>query len=442
MTAPREHISPDELLARHRAVLPSWLALYYDRPIELVRGKGTHVWDSEGNEYLDLFGGIVTTISGHAVEELVEALTAQAGEIAHTSTLYLISSMVRLAERLVERAPVPSPAKAFFVGSGTEAVEAALLMATSKRRSNQVIALRNSYHGRSFTAVSVTGNRSWSPTSLSPLSVSYALAPYCYRCPLRLEYPSCGVACADDVRNVIETTTSGDVAAMIAEPIQGVGGFITPPKEYFTKVKAILDDYGIPLIIDEVQTGFGRTGEAFWGADAYDVTPDLITCAKGLGNGMAIGAVVGSAELVDSLGSNSISTFGGNPIATTVALANLDYLDDEGLQANAQRVGKLLLEGLDDLRGRHEIVGDVRGKGLMVGVELVTDKASKAPNPAAAAAVMEGCRTRGVLVGKGGMHGSVLRLSPPLVLTEDEARHGVEVLDEALAEAASGGGGS
>ena len=438
--SPDTFSDPDQLLARHRAVLPSWLALYYDRPIELVRGKGTHVWDSEGNEYLDLFGGIVTTISGHAVDQLVDALKAQADRIAHTSTLYLISSMVELAERLVERSPVPRPAKAFFVGSGTEAVEAALLMVTTKRRSNQVIALRNSYHGRSFGAVSVTGNRSWSATSLSPLNVAYALAPYCYRCPLKLEYPSCGVACAEDVRNVIETTTSGDVAAMIAEPIQGVGGFITPPKEYFAKVKAILDDYSIPLIIDEVQTGFGRTGDAFWGAELYDVTPDLITMAKGLGNGMSIGAVVGRAEFVDSITANSISTFGGNPISTTVALANLEYMDDQGLQSNAQRVGKLLLEGLDDLRDRHEAIGDVRGSGLMIGVEMVRDKASKAPDPAAAAAVMEGCRRRGVLIGKGGMYGSVLRISPALVLTEDEARRGVEVFGEAVAEAAEGGG--
>jgi len=440
VTVSRGPTSPDELLARHREVLPSWLALYYDRPIELVRGKGTHVWDSEGNEYLDLFGGIVTTISGHAVDELVTALKDQSDRIAHTSTLYLISSMVELAERLVAMSPVKKPAKAFFVGSGTEAVEAALLMATSATKSNQVIALRNSYHGRGFGAVAVTGNRAWSPTSLSPLSVSYAVAPYCYRCPLRLEYPSCGVACADDVRNVIETTTSGQVAAMIAEPIQGVGGFVTPPKEYFQKVKAILDDYDIPLIIDEVQTGFGRTGDAFWGAERYGVSPDLITMAKGLGNGMAIGAVVGRAELVDAVGANSISTFGGNPIATTVALANLDYLEEEGLQSNAQRVGKLLMEGLDDLRERHEIVGDVRGSGLMLGIELVMDKSSKSPNAAAAGAVMEACRRRGVLIGKGGLYGSVLRLSPPMVLTEDEARHGVSVLDEAVAEAAAGGG--
>jgi len=440
VTPSREPIDPDELLARHREVLPAWLALYYERPIELVKGRGTTVWDSEGNEYLDLFGGIVTTISGHAVDSLVGALSEQADRIAHTSTLYLISSMVELAERLVALSPVAKPAKAFFVGSGTEAVEAALLMATSARRSNQVIALRNSYHGRGFGAIAVTGNRAWSATSLSPLSVSYALAPYCYRCPLKLEYPGCGIACAEDVRNVIETTTSGDVAAMIAEPIQGVGGFVAPPREYFAKVKSILDEYSIPLIIDEVQTGFGRTGEAFWGADLYGVTPDLITCAKGLGNGMAIGAVVGRAELVDAVSANSISTFGGNPIATTVALANLDYLESEGLQANAERVGKLLLEGLDDLRERHEIVGDVRGAGLMIGVELVTDKASRTPHPAAAAEVMEACRRRGVLIGKGGLYGSVLRLSPPLVLTEDEARRGIEVLDEAVAEAAAGGG--
>ena len=270
--------------------------------------------------------------------------------------------------------------------------------------------------------------------------MSYALAPYCYRCPLHLEYPSCGVACADDVRDVIETTTSGDVAAMIAEPIQGVGGFITPPREYFTKVKAILDEYAIPLIIDEVQTGFGRTGEAFWGAQAYDVTPDLITCAKGLGNGMAIGAVVGRARpRRRDRTRNSISTFGGNPIATTVALANLDYLEDEGLQSNAQRVGKLLLEGLDDLRERHEVVGDVRGKGLMVGVELVVDKASKAPNPAAAAAVMEALpAARASSSARAGCTARCCACSPPLVLTEEEARHGVAVLDAALADVRGG----
>ena len=424
-----------ELLARHKEVMPSWLLLYYDEPIELVRGEGARVWDAAGKEYLDFFGGIVTTISGHVVPKLVEALTEQANKIAHTSTLYLIRPMVELAERMTGLAPIDPPTKAFFVGSGTEAIEAALLFATSWRRSNEIIALRNSYHGRSFGAVGITGNKGWSATSFSPLNVSYALAPYCYRCPLGLTYPDCGVACAEDVRNVIETTTTGEPAAMIAEPIQGVGGFVPPPPEYFQIVKSILDEFGIPFIADEVQTGFGRTGESFWGIEDYDVRPDAIVCAKGLGNGMSIGAVVGRADMVDSLRANSISTFGGNPLASTYALANLDHIEEEDLQQNAYKVGNYLHRGLKDLEDRFDIVGEVRGKGLMVGVELVTDGESKNPNPEAAAKVMEISKERGLLVGKGGLYGNVLRVSPPLSITEDDAGRAIETLEVAFGEA-------
>jgi 4-aminobutyrate aminotransferase len=424
-----------ELLARHKEVMPSWLLLYYDEPIELVRGEGARVWDAAGKEYLDFFGGIVTTISGHVVPKIVEALTEQANKIAHTSTLYLIRPMVELAERLTGLAPVDPPTKAFFVGSGTEAVEAALLFATSWRRSNEIIALRNSYHGRSFGAVGITGNKGWSATSFSPLNVSYALAPYCYRCPLGLTYPDCGVACAEDVRNVIETTTTGEPAAMIAEPVQGVGGFVTPPPEYFQIVKSILDEFEIPFIADEVQTGFGRTGEAYWGIESYGVRPEAIVCAKGLGNGMAIGAVVGRAEMVDSLRANSISTFGGNPLASTYALANLDHIEEHDFQQNAYKVGDYLYRGLKDLEDRFDVVGEVRGKGLMVGVELVKDGESKDPSPEAAGRVMETCRERGLLVGKGGLYGNVLRVSPPLSITEDDAARAVETLEVAFGEA-------
>jgi 4-aminobutyrate aminotransferase len=424
-----------ELLARHKEVMPSWLLLYYDEPIELVRGEGARVWDAAGKEYLDFFGGIVTTISGHVVPKIVEALTEQANKIAHTSTLYLIRPMVELAERLTGLAPVDPPTKAFFVGSGTEAVEAALLFATSWRRSNEIIALRNSYHGRSFGAVGITGNKGWSATSFSPLNVSYALAPYCYRCPLGLTYPDCGVACAEDVRNVIETTTTGEPAAMIAEPVQGVGGFVTPPPEYFQIVKSILDEFEIPFIADEVQTGFGRTGEAYWGIESYGVRPEAIVCAKGLGNGMAIGAVVGRAEMVDSLRANSISTFGGNPLASTYALANLDHIEEHDLQQNAYKVGDYLYRGLKDLEDRFDVVGEVRGKGLMIGVELVKDGESKDPSPEAAGRVMETCKERGLLVGKGGLYGNVLRVSPPLSITEDDAARAVETLEVAFGEA-------
>ncbi len=427
-----------ELLERTRKVLPNWLAIYYKEPIELVRGEGAHVWDSAGRGYLDFFGGIVTTISGHVVPKLVEALTEQANKIAHTSTVYLIRPMVELAEKLTGLSPVEMPAKAFFVGSGTEAVEAALLFATTWRRSNEIIALRNSYHGRSFGAIGVTGNKGWSATSFSPLNVSYALAPYCYRCPFGLTYPSCGVACAEDLRNVIETTTTGEPAAMIAEPIQGVGGFVTPPPEYFGIVKSILDEFGIPFIADEVQTGFGRTGEAFWGIESYGVAPDAIVCAKGLGNGMAIGAVVAREDMVDSIRSNSISTFGGNPLQATYALANLANIEENDLQSNARRVGKYLMEGLKELEDRYDVVGEVRGKGLMIGVELVKDGESKAPHPDGAAQTMESAKEQGLLLGKGGLYGNVLRISPPLVITEEDAQRAIETLDVAFREVQAG----
>lgn len=426
---------PQELLERHRKVLPSWLLLYYDRPMELIRGEGTRVWDGEGREYLDFFGGIVTTISGHLMGSMVAALTEQIQRgISHTSTLYLIRPQIELAEQLTELAPIDHATKAFFVSSGTEAIEAALLFATSWRRSNEIIALRNSYHGRSFGAVGITGNKGWSATSFSPLNVSYAIEPYCYRCPLKLTYPQCGIACAEDLRNVIQTTTSGEPAAMIAEPIQGVGGFVTPPQEYFEVVKGILDEFEIPFIADEVQTGFGRTGEAFWGIESYNVRPDAIVCAKGLGNGMAIGAVVGRDDMVDSLRANSISTFGGNPISTTGALANLRHIREQDLQQNAYKVGDFLMRGLKDLEDRYDTVGEVRGKGLMVGIEMVTDGGSRAPDAAGAGRVMEAARERGVLVGKGGLYGNTLRLSPPLTITEDDAARAIETLDAAFGE--------
>lgn len=428
----------EDLLARTRDALPKWLAIYYKEPIELVRGEGARVWDGSGKEYLDFFGGIVTTISGHVVPKLVEALTEQANKIAHTSTVYLIRPMVELAEKLGGLAPIDPPVKAFFVGSGTEAIEAALLFATNWRRSNEIIALRNSYHGRSFGAIAITGNKGWSASSFSPLNVSYALAPYCYRCPLGLKYPDCGVACAEDLRNVIETTTTGEPAAMIAEPIQGVGGFVTPPPEYFPIVKSILDEFGIPFIADEVQTGFGRTGEAFWGIESFGVRPDAIVCAKGLGNGMAIGAVVGRAEMVDSLRANSIATFGGNPLASTYALNNLDYIEENRLQERSYKLGNTLYRGLKDLEDRYEVVGEVRGKGLLIGVELVKDGESKEPDAAAASQVMEICKERGLLIGRGGLYGNVLRLSPPLIITEDEVARAVETLDVAFGEVQGG----
>lgn len=432
---------PGELHERHRAVLPAWLSLYYERPIELVRGEGFRVWDSEGNEYLDFFGGIVTTISGHAVPEIVEAVREQAGKILHSSTLYLIESQVRLAEKLISLSPISGEQKVFFVGSGSEANEAALLFATQYRGSSEVIALRGSYHGGSFGTMGITGQSSWRPTPRTALDVSYAMPPHRSYSPLygRFEDPEeLARACAEDVRSLIETSTTGRVAAFIAEPIQGVGGFIELPPAYLSRVKEILDEHGILFVSDEVQTAFGRTGSHFWGIEQSGVEPDLITMAKGLGNGLTIGAVMGRAEVIDALSPKlHISTFGGNPISTAGALANLEYILENGLQQNAEEVGSYLKERLLKLAGEHPAVGEVRGRGLMLAIELVGPGGE--PDPAAAAAFMEACRERGVLVGKGGLKGNAIRISPPLTVTREAAGEAVRVFEEALSSVEAGG---
>ena len=426
--------SQSELLNRHRKVMPSWLALYYDEPLELVSGEGRRVIDAHGTAYLDFFGGILTNSTGYNIPEVVDAIRGQAGRMLHTSTLYLIRPMIELAERIAALSTIPD-AKVFFVNSGTEAVETALMISCSARSSNQVLALRNSYHGRSFAAMSVTGNRSWSSSSLSPLNVSYVQSGNRLRSPFgRLTDQEFTDACVRDLRDVIETTTAGDVACMIAEPIQGVGGFIVPPDGFFGAMKKVLDEYGILFVSDEVQTGWGRTGEHFWGFQAHDVMPDMLTFAKGLGNGLAIGGVVGRPELIDSVRANSISTFGGNPLSSAGALANLDFILSHNLQSNSLKVGNYLREQLRARAGHAGVVGEIRGKGLMVGVELV-EPGTLIPNPLAAQFVLETCRRGGLLIGKGGLHNNVLRIAPPMTVTMDEATTAVDVLTTALYDA-------
>ena len=425
-----------ELLQRHRAVLPSWLALYYEEPIALVDGLGCRVVDGEGRRYLDFFGGILTTMVGYNLPEVVEAVRVQAGRMLHTSTLYLIEPMIELAERIAGLSGI-GDAKVFFTNSGTEANEAALLFATTARRSNQVLALRNGYHGRSFGAMGVTGNRGWSASSLSPVNVHYVHGGYRYRSPFRdlgdREYVA---ACVEDLRDVLRCATSGDVACLIAEPIQGVGGFATPPDGLLGAMKEVLDESGILLVADEVQTGWGRTGEHFWGIQAHGVVPDAMTFAKGVGNGLALGGVVARGDLVDCLGANSISTFGGNPLAARGALATLEYLLSHDLQANAHKVGTRMRQALDGFAERCPIIGEVRGKGLMLGVELVVPGTREA-SARAAGRVLEQARAGGLLIGKGGLLGNVLRVAPPLVVSEAEADEGLEVLTTALGTVAA-----
>jgi len=419
-----------ELLARHKEVLPSWMALYYKDPIALVDGEGRRVTDAEGNTYLDFFGGILTTMSGYRVPEVVEAIKTQADRMLHTSTLYLIETQIELAEKIAELSGIPD-AKVFFTNSGTEANDTALMLATQYRRSNQILALRGSYHGKSHSAVAVTGQKSWSATSLSPFSVTYVHGGYKLRSPFgHLPDDEFTAACVDDLRDLLDIATAGDVAAMIAEPIQGVGGFATPPDGFFGAMKEVLDEHGILFISDEVQTGWGRTGEHFWGYQAHDVTPDLLTFAKGLGNGLAMAGVVARGDIMDCLGANSISTFGGNPLATAGALANLNYVLDNDLQTNAHKVGAQLRNGIHHLADEVPEIVDVRGKGLMIGVEFGHDDGT--PDSQLTAAVMEAAKTEGLLIGKGGLYGNTLRIAPPLSVTEEEAAEGLEKLTKAI----------
>ncbi len=407
------------------------MALYYEHPIALVDGEGRHVTDAEGNEYLDFFGGILTTMSGYRIPAVVNAIKTQADKMLHTSTLYLIESQIELAERIAGLSGIPD-AKVFFTNSGSEANDAALMLATQYRQSNQVLAIRGSYHGRSHSAVAITGQKSWSATSLSPFNVIYVHGGYKLRSPFgHLPDDEFTAACVADLRDLLAIATAGEVAAMIVEPIQGVGGFATPPDGFFGAMKEVLDEHGILFISDEVQTGWGRTGEHFWGYQAHDLTPDILTFAQGLGNGLAMAGVVARPDVMDCLKANSISTFGGNPLATAGALANLEYLLENDLQTNAYKVGSQLKNGLHNIAEDVPEIIEVRGKGLMLGVEF-GDPVSGSPNAELTAEVMEQARAEGLLVGKGGLYGNTLRIAPPLSITEEEANEGLDKLRNAI----------
>jgi 4-aminobutyrate aminotransferase len=428
----------DDLLARHRAVMPAWMPVYYgDQALEIVSGTGRRLTDASGRSYLDFFGGVLTNMIGYDIPEITEAVERQLRTgVVHTSTLYLIRQQIELAEKIARVSGIPE-ARVFFTNSGSEANEAALLMATNLRRSNQIMAIRNSYHGRTFATIAITGHRSWSASALSPLQVVWLPSGD------RIRGRMAGLSDADhietaveDLREVLATVTAGDVAALIAEPIQGVGGFVHGPDGLLGALKKELDEHGILLIADEVQTGWGRTGDHFWGYQAHGVVPDLITFAKGIGNGFALGGVVGRADVINAVPAISFSTFGGNPISTAAGNAVLDYVLDHDLQANAKRVGTILLDGLRAVAGESPIVAEVRGRGLMIGVEFVRPGTTD-PDAAATVRVFDECMRGGLLVGKGGLYNNVLRMGPPLTLTEEEAREGLAILTDAIKRVAA-----
>ena len=423
-----------QVRAKHDKHLFPAVANFYAEPAVLVEGRGTRLKDLDGKEYLDFFGGILTVSLGHSNEEINAAVIAQIQRLTHVSTLYPTVPIVQLAEQLAAATP-GNLEKCFFTASGTEADETAVMMAQVFTGNSELVALRHGYSGRSLLAQSLTAHSTYRAVPSQVAAVKHALAPYCYRCPLKLEYPSCGVACAQDIEELIQTTTTGRVAGILVEPIQGVGGFVTPPREYFQIAQEIVAKYGGVFIADEVQTGFGRTGK-MWGIEQYGVQPDMMTMAKGIANGFPLGAIVTTAPIADSLQKGSISTFGGNPVSCTAATEVLKIIKRDDLCSNAEAMGAILREGLEALQRKHpRTIGDVRGMGLMQAMELVKDETTRdrTPNPEATKALFEETKSRGLLIGKGGLYGNTIRIAPALNIGEDEIREGLKVLGESFA---------
>jgi alanine-glyoxylate transaminase/(R)-3-amino-2-methylpropionate-pyruvate transaminase len=422
----------DQVIAlRHQYVSPGVIT-YYKDPLMIVEGNMQYLWDETGKRYLDAFAGIVTVSVGHCHPKVIDKVREQTGKLQHTTTIYLHPSIVQFAEKLASKMPA-GLTRSYFTNSGSEANEVAILSAREYTGNDAVVALRNGYHGGTSVPMGLTAHGTWKFKSNAQLNVLHTNAGYCYRCPYDLEYPSCGLKCAYDVKNVIQYQSSGEIACFIGEPIQGVGGTVTPPKEFFKIVYDIVRQHGGLCIADEVQGGFGRTGHHYWSHQNYDVVPDGISMAKGIGNGIPLGGFT-TTEKISEVMKNRIhfNTFGGNPISMTQGLATLEVIDEENIQQNALTVGSYLKDRLLELQEKQPLIGDVRGMGLMLGIELVRDRKSKEPANTEAAAVMEECKHRGLIIGKGGLFGNTLRIKPPMCITKDDANFMIECLDEVL----------
>lgn len=422
-------LSREELKKKRDKYIVPGVKQLYANPPHIVKGKGQFLYDEKGREYLDMFAGIVTVSVGHCHPKVTEATIKQVQQLEHTSTIFMTQPMVDLAEKLAEITP-GNLSKSYITNSGTEANEGAVLMARLATGQDDIIALEHSYHGQSHLASTLTGNHNWRPDSRPAAGVAFAANAYCYRCPFKKTPDNCNLECAQDVERVIQTQTNGKPAAMIAEPIQGVGGTITPPDGYFQEVKRILDKYGAKFIADEVQTGFGRTGKHMFGISNWDVQPDIITMAKGLGNGLPIGAFITTPEIAESGQKQVINTFGGNPVSCSTALAVIETIEEEKLMNNAREVGDYLMEGLKDLQKSYPIMADVRGKGLMVGVEIAAK--DKTPMAAETAKIVELAKDDGVIIGKGGIFANVVRIKPPLSITKADVDTCLKSMRKAL----------
>jgi len=424
-------MTKDEIILANKEYLFPAVFHYFKEPLVVTRAKDQYVWDADGKQYLDFLGGIVTVSVGHCNQQVNDQVKRQMDTLQHVSTVFANEPQAALAKKVAELSPGRQLTKSFFTNSGTEANETAILAARCYTGSTEIVALRHSYHGRSAQAMTLSGQGAWR-LGPSQAGVIHAHNAYCYRCPFGLTYPSCEVRCAQDMEELIRSSTGGRIAGFIGEPIQGVGGFITPPKEYFQIVEKIVRNHGGIFISDEVQTGWGRTGGKWFGIEHWGVTPDIMTGAKGLGNGSPIGLTVAKPAVADSVKGLTISTFGGNPVVSTAAKAVIDYIEEHNLPANCEETGAYLRGRLEELQERHDIIGDVRGMGLLQAIELVEDRQTKAPATAATAMAMEAARDQGLLLGKGGMYGNVLRFSPPMNIGRADVDNFCGMLDKAL----------
>jgi 4-aminobutyrate aminotransferase-like enzyme len=390
----------DEIIRKYKEYLFPSVSTYFAEPLVTDHASMQYLWDADGKQYLDFFGGIVTISVGHANPKVTDKIIAQTKRLQHASTVLPNEAIVALAEKIAEITP-GKLSKSYFTNSGTEANETAVQLARVHTGRYEIVALRHAYAGRSQLAQSITGQNTWRKSLPGAFGVVHAMNPYCYRCPLDKTYPSCDVACANDVEAVIQTTTSGRIAAFMA---------------------------------DEVQTGWGRTGKKWFGIEHWEVVPDMITAAKSLGNGVPIGATFTTPEIAGSFKGLQISTFGGNPVSCTAARAVIQVIEEENLLENAATTGKYFQDGLRELQNKHALIGDVRGMGLMQAIELVKDRETKEPAPEATNQFMEECRREGLLIGKGGMVGNVIRLSPPLNISKADVDVALRTMDKALSQ--------
>ncbi|CVK19786.1 aspartate aminotransferase family protein [Sporomusa sphaeroides] len=428
-TNQEQYLGPDEILRKKKEYMIPCVYHFYTEPMQLVKGEMQYLYDHTGKQYLDCFAGVSVVNCGHCHPEITKAVCDQVMTLQHTCTIYLTENIVNLAQRLSQITPGRLQ-KTFFCSSGTEANEGAALLASIYTGKQEFISLRQGLHGRTKLTMSLTGLSMWR-TDTSPVGgISFAPNAYCFRCPYGKRHPECDLACANELETIIKTTTAGQVAAFIAEPIQGNGGIITPPPGYFKRIKEILDKYNILLIIDEIQTGFGRTGKMF-GIEHYGVEPDIMTMAKALGNGTPVGAFTARPEIADTYTRPGASTLGGNPVTSAAALATLEVLTKNNLTAQAALLGEYLKQGLTELQKKHPLIGDIRGHGLMLGAEIV--KPDKSPATEQLDRMLEEMKNRGFLIGKNGPDRNVMAFQPPLVISRDDLDNLLNNLADVLA---------